>query len=109
MDKKICNKCSTENDGNFVFCKHCGAMLPVVDKRYNYPFEEEENRQQAEEPEIDGIPLREMNIYINKRPHKFIPKFIRMEATGHRKNTSYHSFYDFFCFIIFLIIRQLYC
>ncbi len=81
MDKKICLKCSTENDGNFVFCKYCGAMLPVVDKRYNYPQSEEDPSQQIEEPEIDGVSLNDMSLYIGKRPHKFIPKFIRMEAT----------------------------
>ena len=29
MDKKICLKCSTENEGNYVFCKYCGAKMEV--------------------------------------------------------------------------------
>ncbi len=80
MDKKICVKCSTENEGNYVFCKYCGAMLPVVDKRYNYPLEEENVSDNITEPSIGGVPLSEMSLYIEKNPHKFIPKFIRMET-----------------------------
>lgn len=86
MDKKICLKCSTENEGNFVFCKYCGAMLPVVDKRFNYPHTEDVEEDSAE-PEVFGIPLSDMTAYIGKRPHKFIPKFIRMEATNQKIST----------------------
>lgn len=82
MDKKICLKCSTENEGNYVFCKYCGAMLPVADKLYSYPLEEEQEFKEVEEPDIDGISLNEMNTYIGSRPHRFIPKFLRMQTTG---------------------------
>ena len=82
MEKKICLKCSTENEGNYVFCKYCGAMLPVVDKRYNYPPEDENSREEVAEPEIEGISLSDMNRYVGKRPQKFIPKFLRMQALG---------------------------
>ena len=87
MDKKICLKCSTENEGNYVFCKYCGAVLPVVDRRYNYPPADEEVREEVSEPEIDGVSLSDMNRYVGKRPHKFIPKFLRMQALG--QNTSF--------------------
>ncbi len=84
MDKKICLKCSTENEGNYVFCKYCGAMLPVVDRRYNYPPRDEAPKNGVTEPEIDGISLGDMSLYVGKRPQKFIPKFLRMEATGQK-------------------------
>ncbi len=80
MDKKTCIKCSTENESNYVFCKYCGAVLPVVDKRYNYPMEEEAPSESAKEPEIGGVSLGEMSLYIGKNPQKIIPKFIRMET-----------------------------
>ena len=87
MDKKICLKCSTENEGNYVFCKYCGAMLPVVDRQNNYPPEDETIRKEVAEPEIEGVSLGDMNRYVGKRPHKFIPKFLRMQASG--QNTSF--------------------
>ena len=84
MDKKICLKCSTENEGNYTFCKHCGAMLPVVDRRYNYPHTEEEpeGNSQTGQPDINGVSINDMSLYVGKRAYKFVPKFIRMQVSG---------------------------
>ena len=45
MAEKICASCSRENPSHFIYCRHCGATLPVVDKiRHDMPTAEEKHR-----------------------------------------------------------------
>ncbi len=95
MGKKICIKCSTENEEHFSYCKYCGASLPVVDRQHHF-YGDSGYSVQTDPKEIDfgAVSRSELEAYVGKNKEKIMPKLVDMELEG--KKTS-------FCIPVFLL------
>lgn len=75
MTEKICVGCSTENAPHFIYCKNCGATLPVVDKiRREVPSA-------PENPSFDELSYREYSSYIGSGSESILYDFRRLETS----------------------------
>lgn len=98
MDKKICRRCGTENQPDYLFCKNCGAPIESADSGYQQPhggFQGGADRQNYGgygtyqgygygaapfRPEsIDGVKTEDVELFVGKAAPKYIPVFSRME------------------------------
>lgn len=99
MNKNICTECGTENEGQYQYCKNCGAPIKsekAEDNKQSYqytesvPYSEPQGYSTytggAESAQsgfasggIDGIPEEEISIFIGKKAHDIMPKFSKME------------------------------
>ena len=85
----ICEKCNTENETEYIYCKNCGARLnnDHSDDTNNSKFNQYsggENNTNAGQytfctDSINGIPTDEIILFIGKKAINIVPKFTKME------------------------------
>lgn len=80
MDEKICVKCATKNEEHFVYCKYCGAPLPVVDRRA--PVSDIPDTGSDGDTVAHGISRREYSIYVGKNAGDIVPSFEALQQSG---------------------------
>ncbi|GEM_PF-5333336 len=86
MNNKICRRCGTENQPDYIFCKKCGSPIegdnpPPYSNGQAYG--QQGYGQQAFHTEtIDGVKINDVAMFVGKSAPKYIPKFERMEITG---------------------------
>lgn len=95
MPKKICVRCSAENEEHYRFCKNCGASLPVVDRFQQSDYEykqsfDDKGQQGASSANFDygSVNGKEIEAYVGAGKEKICRKFFSMELLG--KKTSWH-------------------
>lgn len=83
MNKIICEKCGTENEEIYKYCKNCGNILKneSQNEQYNEKNRSEPYRNDEFVESFDGISSEEMSIFIGKKSEKILPKFSKMEIT----------------------------
>ena len=124
-----CNRCGTSNNPQNIFCDVCGTPLhrpstneqenpngwqtgphtwqnpgagPFRSMNYN-PYTTPYGGLGADE-EIDGIPVKDLAIYVGDNSHYYLPKFKELKTTGHNVVNWSAFFLEFF----FLIYRKMY-
>ncbi len=73
MTEKICISCGTESPSHFEYCKHCGAILPVVDKIPHEEFFE------AELPSFEEISYDEYSHFVGINSKNILEDFKTIE------------------------------
>lgn len=83
---KICNKCGTENEDKFSYCKNCGNPLNSTASNFSRtekPFNSNEFNycDNTVLPEIDGISSKDFSVFVGKNSQKILSKFSKMQLT----------------------------
>ena len=112
-----CSRCGTLNNSQNIFCDVCGTPLhrpddpqapntgetwPFRTMGYN-PYTTPYGGLNPDE-EIDGIPVKELAIFVGESTHYYLPKFKELKTTG--RNTINWS--AFLLEFLFLIYRKMY-
>ena len=93
MDKNYCDKCGTENEIKYKYCKNCGTPLNT-NTADNTTYTEQtqyvhtNSQYNTETPKnaffidsIDGIPHEEVRVFIGSKSTEIMPKFSKMILT----------------------------
>ena len=98
MGKKICIKCSTENEEHFSYCRYCGAALPIVDRQHHF-YGDSGYSVQTDPKEIDfgAVSRSELEAYVGKNSEKLC----RNSSIWSLRAKKPHFAYPFF-FLVFL-------
>ena len=123
-----CSRCGTLNSDQNIFCDVCGTPLRQPTSTFHQSFEgSQQNSGPSQGPtgpframgynpyttpygglnpdeEIDGIPVKELAIYIGESTHYYLPKFKELKTTGH----NVINWSGFFLEFIFLVYRKMY-
>ena len=128
--KLRCSRCGTANHPGNIFCDVCGSPLHAPEGDGERPPAYDggpyQNRQQGQQPpfgrnmaynpfttpyggldpdeEIDGIPVKDVAIYVGETTHYYLPKFKEMY---HRKTFSW-NWSAFFLDCYFMLYRKMY-
>lgn len=112
-----CSRCGTLNNSQNIFCDVCGTPLhrpdgpqapnmggtgPFRTMGYN-PYATPYGGLNPDE-EIDGIPVKELAIFVGESTHYYLPKFKELKTTG--RNTINWS--AFLLEFLFLVYRKMY-
>lgn len=102
MNNRICQKCGTENEADYKFCKNCGFNLGEAEQLEEAAVNSSVKENTTTDSSnfngqstgyfysgmtIDGIPADEVAFFIGKKSNSIIPKMIKMEIT--RTKTSW--------------------
>ena len=92
MSNRICPKCSTENEEEYIYCKNCGTQLAQKSDYHTKP--EQPNQQSStysyqnstfnapNNYSICGIPAEEIGVFIGKNSENYLSSFLKMEITN---------------------------
>lgn len=111
-----CSRCGTLNNSHNIFCEVCGTPLrrpegaeqpnsanePFRTMGYN-PYTTPYGGLNPDE-EIDGIPVKDLAIFVGESTHYYLPKFKELKTTGHNTINWCGFFFEF----LFLIYRKMY-
>ncbi len=89
MDKNICEICGTENEQEYKYCKNCGGVLDIQEKKEtvaynsqpNYTYTAYNPNQSFIADSFEGVSSEEMVAFVGKNSDKILPKFSKMEFT----------------------------
>lgn len=86
MNYRICRRCGTANQPDYIFCKNCGTPLegdnPVSQPVYGNTGYGNACQQQYAVDNIDGVRVDDVALFLGKDRAKYLPKFMRMEISG---------------------------
>lgn len=110
---KLCNRCGTENNEQYRFCKQCGSPLETettVKDEYTYNANQQYNPQTSY---IDGVSYKEMSAFVGKNSHKIIDKFSKMELADSKVSWCWpvailSFFFGFFGAAFWFFYRKMY-
>ena len=121
MEPLRCSRCGTINAPSALFCQVCGTQLHPEDKQppayagrgaeeepdpfenvRTMPYNPFVNPFGGLDPEesIDGVPVKDLAIFLGENTHYFLPLFKAMVQTGKKLSWNWGAFiFDFFYYV----------
>ncbi|MBQ6847534.1 MAG: DUF2628 domain-containing protein [Clostridia bacterium] len=79
----ICEKCGTENEKEYKYCKNCGNSLECeTEQKPKSEYIPHTSPQNHIVDDFDGVSAEEMALFIGKKSREFLPKFTKMQITN---------------------------
>lgn len=121
MAQLRCSRCGTTNPPDRLFCEVCGNVLTGPDGEPRQSAEEHLEEDRSAPPfyqmpynpyttpfggldaneEIDGVPVRDLAIYIRENTHSFLPKFKDFYKNGRVFSWNWPAFFLDFYYLVY--------